>query len=233
MNKAAPQVPPADADDALALILANTRMAERPGAKRPHALTDVATAIRVAEKGFGSLKEVAGRVGISTEMLSRFLSVERLHPKVLAAVASRRIDSLNPVLYMAALPKADQPVVADAVIAGQLSGTDVRALAPLRKRLPSSDIMALIRRVASSRDQTAYVIEFPLTRPSDLPAVRRAFRRASDGGLVGVRSAGDHRGKAVLTRHGLQVLRAAARKERVPFRDFVRGILPGAHHEPA
>jgi len=214
-----------DTGQALALVIANTRMAERPGARRPHSLTRIAEAIHVAEASYGSMKEVAGRVGISAEMLRRFLSVERLNPEVKPLVAARQIDSLNMVLYMASMPKPEQPVVAAAIINGRLSGTDVRALAPLRKRFPNSDIRKLIDRVTSSRDRTVYAVVFPLPRGQDLRPTADAMKHASGGGLLTTRSLGGRRYKAVFTRQWLKNLRAAARKLRLPFRDYMRRLL--------
>lgn len=230
LNGATQDVTPEDADSALALVVANTRMAERPGVKRPHSLTQIAAAIRAAENGYGSLKEVANRVGITVEMLRRFLSVERLHPKVRALAANRRVDSLNSVHYMAVLPKADQPAVADAVITGKWSGTDVRALAPLRNRNPKASIVKLMARLARSRNQTVYAIVFPLARTRDIPYVRNAFQRASSGGLLSVSSTGGPHYKAVLTRQGLSRLRAAARQEGKSLRQYVKGLLAEMHH---
>jgi hypothetical protein len=213
------------ADNALAVVVANTRMAERRGVRRPHSLTEIAEAIRAAEEGFGSLKEVAQRVGITVGMLRRFLSVEGLHPKVVPLVAARRIDSLNLVHYTATLPRADQPAVAEAILNGKLSGTDVRALAPLRNRLPEAGVTKLIARITSSRDRTVYAIAFTLMRANSLPRIRSAFTGASRGGLIAIRSEGSRRYKAVLTRRGLQQLRAAAREADLTLRGYVKRIL--------
>jgi hypothetical protein len=217
-----------DADRALSLVIANTRMAERRGARRPHSLTRVAEAIHTAERGYGSQKEIARRVGISTEMLRRFLSVDDLHPKVKPLVSARRIDSLNMVHYMASMTKADQPAVAEAITNGQLSGTDVRALAPLRKRFPDADIGGLIDRVTSSRDRTVYAIVFTLENDDRLRRVTDALRRVSGGGLVAVRRNGNHHYKAVLSRQGLQDLRSAAQKSKLSLRDYMKRLLEAA-----
>jgi hypothetical protein len=214
-----------DADSALALVVANTRMAERPGVRRPHSLLEIAAAIRAAEKGYGSLKDVAIRVGITVEMLRRFLSVEVLHPGILPLVAARRIDSLNMVHYMASLPRADQPAVAQAITDGKLTGTDVRSLAPLRKRSPRADIETLLNRITSSRDRTVYAIVLTPIRVRSLPSLRDALTRASDGGLVAIRRHDSRRFRAILTRMGLRRLRDAARARNTSLREYVVGIL--------
>ena len=224
MQSAARKQSSDEADRALALVVANTRMAERPGAKRPHSLTRIAEAIKSAVAGYGTEREVAGRVGISTEMLRRFLSVENLHSEVKPLVTARQIDSLNMVLYMASMPKPDQPAVAEAIIGGRLSGTEVRALAPLRNRFPKADIRKLIDRVANSRDRTVYAVVFPLTNSRQLRAVADGLKQASGDGLVSVRSMGGQRYKAVFTRHGLRNLRSAARKQKLSFRNYVKRV---------
>jgi hypothetical protein len=208
-------------------------MAERRGAKRPHSLTRIAEAIHTAEAGYDSMKEVASRVGISTEMLQRFLSVERLHAEVKPLVSARHIDSLNMVLYMASMPRPDQPAVAKAITAGRLSGTDVRALAPLRKRFPNADIQTLIDRVTGSRDRTVYAITFSLPSARDLRPIADVLRRASGDGLVETRLVGGHHYKAVFTHRGLKNLRTAARKRKLLFRDYMKSLLPADTHDSA
>jgi hypothetical protein len=219
-----------DADRALTLVLANTKIAERPGVRRPHSLPEIAVAIRTAEAFYGRLKEVANRVGISSEMLRRFLSVERLHAKVLPLVEARRIDSLNAVHYMAALPAADQPTVAGALVTGKMSGTDVRALVPLRRRLPRGDIRKLISRITSSHDRTVYAIAFTLESTAQLRHVADALRRVSVEGLVTVRKNGNRHYKAVFSRQGLKDLRSAAQKSKLSLRDYMKRLLTAATH---
>jgi len=217
-----------DADRALSLVLANTRMAERPGVRRPHSLPEIASALLSAKAGYGGLKEVANRVGISTEMLRRFLSVNRLHPAVLPLVRARRIDSLNAVLYMTALPADDQPVVAEGLLSGKLSGTDVRALAPLRGRSPRADIRKLIERVVGSRDRTVYAIVFTMGSDDLLRSVTDALRKVCGDGLVEVRRSGGHQYKAVLSRQGLKSLRSAAQKAKLSLREYMKRLLSPA-----
>ena len=220
-----------DADRALTLVLANTKIAERPGVRRPHSLPEIAVAIRTAEAFYGRLKEVANRVGISTEMLRRFLSVNRLHPAVLPLVRARRIDSLNAVLYMTALPADDQPVVAEELLSGKLSGTDVRALVPLRRRLRRANVRKLMDQVTNSHDRTVYAIVFTLESIDQVRRVTDALRRQSGEGLVAVQRNGNHHYKAVLSRQGLKNLRAAASKRRLPLRDYVKRLLSAATHD--
>lgn len=199
--------------------------------RRPHSLPEIASAIRTAEAGYGKLKDVAERVGISLEMLKRFLSVERLHPKVKPLVSSRRIDSLNSVLYMAVLPTDDQPVVAEALLSGKLSGTDARAVAPLRGRSPRADIRKLIERVAGSRDRTVYAIVFTLGNDDLQRNVTNALREVCGDGLVAVRRSEGHQYKAVLSRPGLKNLRSAAQKGKLSLREYMKRLLSAATHD--
>jgi hypothetical protein len=222
-----------DADRALSLVLANTRMAERPGVRRPHSLPEIASAILAAKAGYGGLNEVANRVGISTEMLRRFLSVNRLHPAVLPLVRARRIDSLNAVLYMAALPADDQPVVAEELLSGKLSGTDVRALVPLRRRLRRANLRKLMDQVTNSRDRTVYAVVFTLGSDDQLRSVTDALKRVCGDGLVVVRRSDGHQYKAVLSRQGLKNLRSAAQKSRLSLREYMKRLLSAATHDSA
>jgi DNA-binding phage protein len=217
----------ASAIDVLALITSNTGEPKKPKGprKRPHALPVIAEAIRAAVAHYGSLAKVASRVGISTEMLGRFLSAEKLHPEVRPLVKNRRIDSLNMVHYMAALPHDDQPAVAKAILAGKLTGTDVRALAPLRRRYPGTGISRLIDRVAKSRNTRVYVIVLPRTDKSRVRHVHERLARIAGNDEVSLRSEGSDRYAAVLTRLGLENVRRAATGSGLSLREFVSQLL--------
>ena len=214
------------AQEALALIVTNTGQPDKPRqARRPHSIIEVAKAIRVAEAHLGSLAALAQRIGISQEMIRRFLAAEKLHPKAKVLVRKRAIDSVDQVRSLAALPRTDQPVAADAITDGRLKWADLRALVPFRRRNPDADINLLIDRVARSSDIRVYVVTFSLTDAKRARSIQTALETHAGSGEVSVRARGQRRFGAEFTRIGLLQTRAAARVAGVPLRTFLAGII--------
>ena len=129
------------------------------------------------------------------------------------------------VHYMASLPRDDQPAVAKAILAGRLTGTDVRALAPLRHRYPETGIDRLIDRVAKSRNTRVYVIVLPRTDKSRVRHIRERLARIAGNDDVSLRSESEGRYAAVLTPLGLKKVRRAAKNSGLSFREFVSRSL--------
>lgn len=142
-------------DPIIARLISNTRRK-----KRPDNLLDIARDIRWLEDDFGSLTAVSKAIGISTDMLRQFLSVEQLCPEVQKVFGERKIDLINIAHYMSNFDPVAQKVIANEVINGRLSAADIRVLAPIRKSLPHLNIHELIARVQNSRDMKTYVAYF-------------------------------------------------------------------------
>jgi len=205
----------------IARLIANTGKR-----KRPDNLVEIACDIRRAQNMLGSLKAVSEEISISTDQLGQFLSVERLCPEVRKLVEEREIDLVNIVHYMRNFDAEAQQVIAREVVAGRLSGEDIRVLAPLHKSLPHLTVDQLIERVQESRDVKIYVAYFyvPLGF-KDADALKRRFE-----GIVGQTeivsfTVEDRIGTLKLTPSGRKKLQEAAKERNMSLRKFVDAVV--------
>ena len=193
--------------------------------KRPNNLVEISRAIRWLQDDLGSLKAVSETIGISTDQLSQFLSVERLCPEVRELVKERKIDLVNTVHYMRDFDVEAQQVIAREVIAGRLSGEDIRALAPLHKSLPHLTIDQLIERVQESRDVKIYVAYFYV--PSgfqDSDALKRRFEGIVGQSEIVSFTVEDRIGTLKLPPSGRKKLQEAAKERNMSLRKFVDAV---------
>jgi hypothetical protein len=146
-----------DRNTVIARLILNTKRL-----KRINSLVEIAQDIRWLEKDMGSLKAVAEVLKLTTEMLGRFLSVERLCPEVRKIVQERKIDLINVVHYMRIFSPREQKVIANVVTSGDLSGEDIRVLAPLHRSQPNLSIEQLISHVRKAKNIRMYVAYLPV-----------------------------------------------------------------------
>ncbi len=205
----------------IAQLIANTRRK-----KRPNNLIQIAGEIRWLENDLGSLKAVSETIGISTDMLGQFLSVERLCPEVQKLVEERKIDLVNVVHYMRNFDAKAQRVIAGEVIAGRLSGNDIRVLAPLRKSLPDLTIKQLISRVEKSRNIRVYVAYFLIPqRLKDTERLKRRFEKIVGKTEIVSFSVKNRIGTLELTTIGRKKIRKAAKERNLSLRKFIDMIM--------
>ena len=205
----------------IARLIANTLRK-----KRPNNLIEIARDIRWLQDDLGSLKAVSETIGISTDMLRQFLSVEQLCPEVQKLVAERKIDLVNIVHYMRNFEPEAQQVIAREVIEDRLSGRDVRALAPLQKSLPHLTVERLISRVQESRDIKVYVAYFRIPPGfKNTDELKRRFEKIVGETEIVSFTVKDQVGTLELTSAGLKKLREAAKERELSLRKFVDMIV--------
>jgi len=208
-------------DIAIVRLIANTRKKSRPDN-----LIQIARLIRWLQKDLGSLKAVAEAIDLSTDQLWQFLSVERLCPEVQKLVEERTIDLVNIVHNMRNFDAKAQQIIAKEVIAGRLSGEDIRVLAPLQKSLPNLSVHELISRVQKSRDVRVYVAYFRVPPGfKDADALERRF-----AGIVGQPEIMSFTvevqiGTLKLTPPGRKKLQEAAKERNLSLRKFVDAVV--------
>lgn len=205
----------------IARLIGNTRRR-----KRPNSLIEIARDVRWLQNDLGSLKAVSQTIGISTDMLYKFLSVEWLCPKVRKLVEQRKIDLVRIVNCMRGFDAEEQEVIAREVIAGRLSGEDIKVLAPLHKSLPDATVDELISHVQRARDIRVYVAHFrvpPGFRDAD--ALERRFAQIVGQTEIVSLTVKDQIGTIELTRSGRKKLTEAAKERNLPLRKLVDAIV--------
>lgn len=208
-------------ESVIARLIANTCRR-----KRPNNLIEIARDIRWLQDDLGSLKAVSETIGISTDQLGQFLSVERLCPEVRKLVEERKIDFVNIVHYMRDFDAEAQQVIAGEVIAGRLSGEDIRALAPLHKSLPHLTVDQLVERIQKSRDVKVYVAYFRLPRGfGDADALEKRFEEIIGPTEIVSFTVENQIGTLKLTPSGRKKLQEAAKERDMSLRKFVDAVV--------
>lgn len=208
-------------ESVIARLIANTCRR-----KRPNNLIEIARDIRWLQDDLGGLKAVSEIIGISTDQLWQFLSVERLCPEVRKLVEERKIDLVNIVHYMRDFDAEAQQIIAREVVAGRLSGEDIRALAPLQKTFPHLTVAQLIERVQESRDVKVYVAYFRLPPGfKDANALERRFEKIVGQTEIVSFSVEDRIGTLKLTPSGRKKFQEAAEERNMSLRKFVDSVV--------
>jgi len=194
--------------------------------KRPDNLIQVAKDILWLSNYEGNLKKVSKLIGISTEMLRKFLSVKFLSPEVKRLVEHRKIDSVTIVHLMKNFDEYSQKIIAKEVMDGRLTVDDMKVLVPLKKNLKDLKINQLISRLYESKDQKIYVIYFEV--PSILAhfnTLENRFKKIIRESEIASFYVKDKVGTLELTSAGLKELRKASKENNVSLRKFVDTIV--------
>lgn len=210
-----------DREKLIARLIANTKRK-----KRYDNLIEIARQIRSLEKIVGNLKDVAKAVGVSTDQLGQFLSVEKLSPEVKKMVEERQIDLINIVHYMRNFDYHDQNKIANDVINGKLTAGDIRVLAPLRKHPSYENIEDLISHVRQTKNMKIFVLYFPVPKSmADVGRLEKAFRNiVGENEVYSLKIKGEV-GILELTDLGRKRLREKVRISNLSLRNFVNNIV--------
>jgi hypothetical protein len=207
-----------DVDEAIAILIACTRRKQRP-----KSIVEIARLIEFLRQELRSYKSVSDAIGISTEMLREFRSVEKLEGEVRSLVENRTIDSVDLVYRISKLNSATQRAVVREVLGGRMMGDDVRVVRSLsRSHISPEDV---VTRVMESRDVKTYVIKFPTPVRNKANQLRNTFRAVVGDDEIVSFDIEDGTGTIELTYRGQQNLRRAAKRAGMTLRRFVTSLL--------
>ena len=209
-------------DTVIARLIANTRRK-----KRPDNLNKIADDILWLSTNEGSLQKVSQIIGISTEMLKKFLSVKQLSFEMRKLVEERKIDSVTIVHLMKNFNSEDQKIIANDVMSARLTADDMKVLVPLKRSLPNLNINQLISRVQDSKDRKLYIIRFevPSTLKEDFNLLENRFKEILSDKDIASFTVEDKIGNLELTSEGLKQLKETAKKQNLSLRKFVSGLV--------
>ncbi len=208
-------------DTIIARLLLNTKRA-----KRQDSIIQVVTDIKALRSHFnGDLKMVSSTIGLTSDMLNQFLSVERLTPEVFQLVAERKIDSVSAVHYIARFPALDQSQIAEKYIEGTLTTQDIRALGPLRTTFSDTPIADLTSRLLASKNVKISVIYFQLKGSESLEAISNKVGAVlNETDIVSIENKG-MLGILKLTAKGEQELRNIANQKGLSLKEYFAQII--------
>jgi len=118
-------VPLSDEETALAVLFSNTKRK-----KRTVDLLTLAKACEFLVEKYRSRKEVASKLGLSTEMIREFLLPLKLPNKIQNLISERKIDSLDVIKEISSLKGSSQQIEA-AVALTRVPSKDVRDIVRL------------------------------------------------------------------------------------------------------
>lgn len=207
-------------EEALAVLISNTR-----NRKRPLPLTEIARWLQIAVCRLGGYSAVADRIGLSAKMLRQFSYVPKLSNPVQDLFTTRRLDSVDAAVHLAMLPADDQKPVADALAAGEIDTSDVRAIIDLRRAGRSESSRDILERVKSSKTIKEYIAEFIAGGTPSPDRLRDAFTRYIPPSEIVRLEIDGPAGRLVLTGKGKTALAKAARTFGVPLKSVLPLIL--------
>ncbi len=193
---------------------------------RRDSLIKIANDILWLKNELGSLQKVADVIGISSGMLNRFLSIEKLSPQIKTLVEKRQIDKVSEVNDLSKFNIDEQEKIAQLLITKKLSGKNLKILPVLRKQFPKEDIGELAERVTKSENIKIYSINFYI---GDLGKSKENLRGYLND-LIGDKEIINiifltNAGNIKITEKGEKLLRSKAKDENMTFKQFINKIL--------
>jgi len=209
-----------DSERAIANLIASTRTKTRSVS-----LVEFHNWLVKAISALGGVESVADRIGLYPRMLKQFLVINKLEPSILQHVETRALDSIDALNYLARFSYEDQRSLLPLLLTGHLSSKDLRSVYQQRSVLPHASIQQLLKRVSAGKDKRVYELQFVikagLTKRQIESRIRAITKR---DGLESLALDGPV-GKVILSKEGLQRLRAYGRENGIPFRSILSHLL--------
>jgi len=144
-----------DEETALSIIFTNTKRKSRT-----LDLVSIAESFAFLQKLYGSQKEVAKRVGLSSEMVREFLSINKLPEEVRKLIANRTIDSIDVVKQLASIREPEQQIS----LAKQLGSLNSEEIRDVRRmvKVGGSSTEDAIKEIMSTREEPLNVFVLDL-----------------------------------------------------------------------
>lgn len=189
-------------------------------------LIQIADDILWLKNELGSLQKVADATNVSAGMLNRFLSVDKLSPKIKTLVEERQIDKVSEVNDLTKFDFEDQEQIAQLLVSKKLSGKNLKILPVLKKQFPKENINTLAERVIKSENIKVYSISFYI---GDLKKSKESLRNylidlIGDKEVINVVFL-TNAGNIKITEKGEKLLRSKAKDEKLTFKQFINKIL--------
>ena len=187
-------------------------------------LIDIAEDILWLKNKEGSLTKVASIVKVSENMLSKFLSVNKLSDRLKKLVKNRDLDSVSAVYNLSKYSPEIQEKLANAYLKGEIDTHEIKYLSPLIRRNPNSSIEELIDRLNSSKNIRLSVIKYEI--PSQNITKQHITNKLSFLGeeLYSI-DLQQNCATIKITKEGENMLRSKAKEKNQTLGEFVKRLL--------
>lgn len=208
-------------EEVISRLLLNTKRN-----KRRDDIITIANDIISLKNELGGLQKVSDLIGISTGMLNRFLSVEKLSDSLKILVKNRQIDKISEVNSLSKFNHIDQERIASLLVNKKLNNQDLKVLPPLRKLYPNDDIEMLAQKTTKSANIKVSVINFYI---GDLHKDKEQFRAYLNNLLNNKELIEliyfNNIGSIKITKEGEKIFRTKAKEQNLSFKEFIHTIL--------
>jgi hypothetical protein len=205
-----------------ARLLANTR---QKGKGRVDNLFDIANFIDALKNHYGSLKIVSEEVAdISPDMLNRFLSALKVDKRIFPLIKSRKIDNINVLFYIHKLKPDEQIYLANLVAENKINSTDIRAIAPLKKKFPDKSIKEICDLVLDSKDKKRYLIKFDITEKTEINSITKKLKKIISSSDFKIEKSGKI-GTVILSQHGYNSIKEHCENENIKYENLIKSII--------
>ncbi len=191
---------------------------------RPDDLIEVGNNIEWLIKKIGDKKTVAKKLGISTDMLNKFLAVFKVTDTVKSMIATRKIDSVFSVHALKSLLPNDQLFVAKEIAAKRFNSQEARALIPLRNTFPNEKIERLVNVIRTTKDSKNYVNHFPYPGEEGVKKIKSRIKNVIMDEKFSLESDGNI-GIFKITKKGNKLMREDASKMGKGFHEYLLTIF--------
>lgn len=207
-------------NEILARLIRNTKRQ-----KRIDNIVTIAGYISFLENALGSIDKVSELVGISKEMLRKFLAVDKIDKDVRELTRKRQIDSVAFVNQIKKLPPIDQKYLAELYIEGSITTEDLKAIIPYQRANKGISIENAVENVLKTKDIKTYVIVFSKPESVEETKIKEYFDN-----LIGQDNIYDidYKGNKVrisLLKKGLAMLYSIAKEKGITLKELVEYMI--------
>lgn len=206
---------------AIARIILSTKRKSRQ-----YSLFDIALDIEGLKKAKGGMKEVSKVIGVSSGMLSQFLSVFKLPKPIIELVKERKIDRVSMVHTLAKFNNDDAIQLAELLVSNKLSSQDLRILFPYRKQHTKESILDLVEKIHSSKNIKVSVIRINKNDTSKSVTELASFfsNQVGKENVITV-EANNNFIDIKLSKQGEKILRQKAKSNNRTFQDLISTLI--------
>jgi hypothetical protein len=174
--------------------------------------------------GLSNKKEAAQKLGISVDMVNKFLSVFKVSSEVQELIKSRKIDSIFSVHALKSLSEADQNILAKDIAEKRFSSQEARALIPLRNTFPDEPIKRLINTIKTTKDSKNYVNHFPYPGEEGVREIEMRIKKVVGDEAFSLTN-DQNIGIFKITKSGNKKMREDAKSQRMGFHNYLLKVF--------